>query len=159
MTAKLTNNSTQDANNKRKAIFAGSFNPFTVGHASIVERGLQIFDEIIIVVGINALKTSENAEKLAQTIRKLYNNEPRITVLVWSGLMVELARELNVRFFLRGVRNVSDFEYERNMADINRRLSGIETVLLPSLPEYGYLSSSVVRELESYGVDVSDMVP
>ena len=73
--------------------------------------------------------------------------------------MVELACELKVRFFLRGVRNVSDFEYERNMADINRRLSGIETVLLPSLPEYGYLSSSVVRELESYGVDVSDMVP
>lgn len=155
MTVKSTNN----ADRERKAIFAGSFNPFTAGHASIVERGLNLFDRIYIVVGINSEKSATNAEESASFIRNLYNNEARIDVIVWKGLMVDLARQLGVNFFLRGVRNTVDFEYERNMADINREISGIETVFLSSLPQFNALSSSMLRELQSYGVNVDKWLP
>lgn len=155
MTVKSTNN----ADRERKAIFAGSFNPFTAGHASIVERGLNLFDRIYIVVGINSEKSATNAEENASFIRNLYNNDARIDVIVWKGLMVDLARQLGVNFFLRGVRNTVDFEYERNMADINREISGIETVFLSSLPQFNALSSSMLRELQSYGVNVDKWLP
>lgn len=148
-----------DGHKERTAIFAGSFNPFTVGHASLVERGLNIFDRLVIVVGVNAEKPAEEAESRALTIRKLYNKEPRVSVIVWNGLMVDLAKREGVRFFLRGIRNSNDFVYEQSMADINRRVGHIETVFLPSLPEHQSISSSVVRELQSYGVDVDDMLP
>lgn len=154
MTAKSTNNGAT-----RKAIFAGSFNPFTVGHASIVDRGLELFDHIFIVVGVNAEKPVGDAESRAHIIRELYNKEPRVSVIVWNGLMVDLARNHDVRFFIRGVRNATDFEYERSMADINRRIAGIDTVFLPCLPELQAVTSSVVRELQSHGVDVSDFLP
>lgn len=157
MTAKLTSNN--DCSKARKAIFAGSFNPFTVGHASIVERGLELFDHIYIVVGTNAEKPNSNAEEIADSIRTIYNMEPRVSVIVWNGLMVDLACKENVKFFLRGIRNATDFEYERNMADVNRMLAGIETVFFPTLPEHGAISSSIVRELKNYGRDVSKLVP
>lgn len=145
--------------NNRTAIFGGSFNPFTVGHASIVERGLALFDRIVIAVGINAQKASGDAEGRAEVIRNIYAYEPRVSVVVWDGLMVDLARRERAAFMLRGVRSVADFEYERNMADINRRLTGIETVLLFALPEHGAISSSVVRELAGYGADISTFIP
>lgn len=155
MTAKSTNNN----QGLRRAVFAGSFNPFTVGHASIVERGLGLFDEIIIAVGINRAKTSHDSQACVEAIDALYNNEPRVRVLKWDGLMADLAAKEGCRFFLRGVRNTTDFEYEKSMAEINRRLSGIETVFLPSLPEHEAVSSSVVRELQTYGADIDGMVP
>lgn len=145
--------------NNRTAIFGGSFNPYTVGHASIVERGLALFDRIVIAVGINAQKVSGDAEGRAEVIRNIYADEPRVSVVVWDGLMVDLARREGAAFMLRGVRSVADFEYERNMADINRRLTGIETVLLFALPEHGAISSSVVRELAGYGADISTFIP
>lgn len=145
--------------NNRTAIFGGSFNPYTVGHASIVERGLALFDRIVIAVGINAQKASGDAEGRAEVIRNIYVDEPRVSVVVWDGLMVDLARRERAAFMLRGVRSVADFEYERNMADINRRLTGIETVLLFALPEHGAISSSVVRELAGYGADISTFIP
>lgn len=145
--------------NNRTAIFGGSFNPYTVGHASIVERGLALFDRIVIAVGINAQKASGDAEGRAEVIRNIYADEPRVSVVVWDGLMVDLARREGAAFMLRGVRSVADFEYERNMADINRRLTGIETVLLFALPEHGAISSSVVRELAGYGADISTFIP
>lgn len=156
MTVKSTNNNNDGV---RAAIFAGTFNPFTIGHASIVERGLEIFDKIVIVVGVNAHKSADDAEKRADIIRKLYNKEGRISVIVWNGLMVNLAQREGIRFFLRGVRNFKDYEYELSMADINRKIGNIETVFLPALPEHGAISSSIVRELQNYGVDVSDMLP
>lgn len=145
--------------NNRTAIFGGSFNPYTVGHASIVERGLALFDRIVIAVGINAQKASGDAEGRAEVIRNIYADDPRVSVVVWDGLMVDLARREGAAFMLRGVRSVADFEYERNMADINRRLTGIETVLLFALPEHGAISSSVVRELAGYGADISTFIP
>ena len=143
----------------RKAIFAGSFNPFTVGHSSIVERGLDLFDHIIIAVGTNSEKPVSDAESNSRMIEEFYNKEPRVSVIIWNGLMVDLARREGAGFFLRGVRNGTDFEYERQMADINRRIAGIETVLLPALPEHQSVTSSIVRELKRYHVDVSDFLP
>lgn len=144
----------------RIAVFAGSFNPFTIGHASIVERGLELFDKIIVAIGVNASKPSAgDASARAEAIARLYTEEPRIEVLVWNGLMVDLARQKGAHFFLRGVRSTTDFEYERNMADINRRIAGIETVVLYTLPEHAAISSSIVRELASYGTDITELLP
>lgn len=153
MTAKLSSS-------KHIAFFAGSFDPFTIGHASIVQRALGLFDEIVVGVGINPLKTSaEEAERRAKHIVRLYENEPRIVVSTYSGLTVDAARDSGATCLLRGVRSVKDFEYERDMADINRQLSGLETVLLYSLPEYSAVSSSMVRELQAFGKDVSRYLP
>lgn len=163
MTAKSTSPEIEDicrvTNRKRTAIFAGSFNPFTIGHASIVERGLELFDHIVVTIGVNMNKAHGDAQRIAEAIGKQYSHDSRVSVIVWPGLMADLAKRLDVRFFLRGVRSMADYEYERNMADINRRLAGIETVLLFALPEHGAVSSSVVRELQSYGADVSELLP
>ena len=145
---------------KHIAFFAGSFDPFTVGHASIVERGLSLFDEIIIGVGVNTQKTSaEEAARRAKHIVRLYEKEPRVKVSTYSGLTVDAALDVGASCLLRGVRSVKDFEYERDMADVNRQLSGLETVLLYSLPEYSAVSSSIVRELQAFGKDVSHYLP
>jgi pantetheine-phosphate adenylyltransferase len=142
-----------------KALFPGSFNPFTRGHADIVERGLRFFDGIVIAVGVNPGKQAADAEVLAASIRTLYADEPRVSVVTYNTLTVDLAHKLGVDFLLRGVRSVKDFEYERDMADINRQLSGLESVILFSRPEFAAISSSVVRELQSYGHDVSSFLP
>lgn len=142
-----------------KALFPGSFNPFTRGHADIVERGLRIFDSIVIAVGVNPGKHPADAEALADSIRTLYADEPRVSVMTYNTLTVDLAHKLGVDFLLRGVRSVKDFEYERDMADINRQLSGLESVILFSRSEFAAISSSVVRELQSYGHDVSSFLP
>lgn len=146
---------------ERVALFPGSFRPFTAGHASVVERGLELFDRIVIAVGVNASKDPGGVAgaEAAAAISSLYEGNPRVSVVNYSGLTVDAAREAGARFLLRGVRSVKDFEYERDMADMNRKLSGLETVLLYSLPELSALSSSVVRELAGYGVDVSPFLP
>ncbi len=146
---------------QRIAIFPGTFDPFTLGHASVVERGLGIFDHIVIAVGINCAKTSAEsaATRLAEISRVYAGMEDRVSVRQYSGLTVDFARECGARFILRGIRSVKDFEYERDMADINRQLSGIETVLLYSLPELAAVSSSVVRELRFHGKDVAGFLP
>lgn len=143
------------------AFFAGSFNPFTRGHASIVERVLPLFDNIIIGIGVNAEKpgVADRADAACRRIAALYAANPRVRVEVYSGLTVDAAKAFGANVLLRGVRSVADYEYERSLADLNRRLSGIETLLLFSLPELEYISSSAVRELASYGRDVSDMLP
>lgn len=143
------------------AFFAGSFNPFTRGHASIVERALPLFDNIIIGIGVNAEKpgAADRADAACRRIAALYAANPRVRAEVYSGLTVDAAKAFGANVLLRGVRSVADYEYERSLADLNRRLSGIETLLLFSLPELEYISSSAVRELASYGRDVSDMLP
>lgn len=147
-------------NRPRVALFAGSFDPFTIGHASIVERALPLFDRIVVAVGTNVGKTgvSAAAERVA-AIRRLYPGS-RVDVLDTGGeLTVDVAARVGARWLLRGVRSVKDFEYERDMADVNRRVSGIETVLMYSLPELSAISSSVVRELRAFGRDVSEFLP
>ena len=143
------------------AFFAGSFNPFTVGHASVVERALLMFDHIIIGVGINAQKSESHDDDLF-VIYEFCKRFPddKVSVVSYSGeLTVDVARRFGADCLLRGVRSVKDFEYERDLADVNRRVGGMETVLLFSLPEYSALSSSVVRELSSYGKDISSLLP
>lgn len=143
----------------KTAIFPGTFHPFTMGHKSIVERGLQIFDRIVIAIGYNEHKpVSDDLEARIEAIRKAFESEPRIEVKSYSGLTASFAKSLGATAILRGVRNITDFEYERNLADVNKELLGIETVFLLSLPQYSYISSSMVRELAANGHDVSDLL-
>lgn len=143
----------------RKAIFAGSFNPFTIAHADIVARGLHIFDHVVIAIGRNIAKPADDTANRKIEIETLYAGEPRVSVMTYDGLTVDLAHAQEAEFLLRGVRNTVDFEYERQIAETNRSLSGIETIILLAKPEHSHISSSLVRELKSYGKDVSDYLP
>ena len=144
----------------RIAIFPGSFDPFTIGHASIVRRGLEMFDKIVIGVGYNANKRSFlTPEERVAAIEKVYASESRVKVVAYDNLTADLARREQARFVLRGIRSVKDFEYERDIAGINHRLSGVETVLLFTEPHYADISSTIVRELLAFGKDVSEFLP
>lgn len=142
------------------AIFPGSFDPFTLGHHDIVTRGLQIFDEIIIGIGTNATKqpTFPLQDRLA-AIQQTYADEPRVRVEAYDGLTIDFAAQHHATFILRGVRSVQDFEYERSIAEANKQLSGIETVLLYTRPELAHISSTLVRDLFSHHKDISAFVP
>ena len=142
----------------KRALFAGSFNPFTIGHADIVKRGLELFDEVVIAIGDNLEKPSSDIDERLTTIRNIYKDESRVRVEVYHSLTVDFAREVGASALLRGVRSVADFEYERQMADANRALAGIETVVLFTKPELSYISSSLVRDLKKHGADVSTLV-
>lgn len=144
----------------RIAIFPGSFDPFTIGHASIVERGLPLFDRIVIGVGINENKRPLlQPDERVRTIAELYAGEPRIKVVAYDDLTLDLAKREHAGFILRGLRSVKDFEYERDIANMNQRLGGVETVLLFTEPHCSSISSSVVRELIAFGKDVSEFLP
>ncbi len=150
----------------RVALYAGSFNPFTRGHLSVVARAAEIFDLVITAIGVNAAKStpSDMAERLAQVSAALDKlPEPlrsRCTAITFSGeLTADFAGRIGARWLIRGARSASEFEAETAMADINRRLSGIETVIFPALPELACCSSSIVRELRSYGRDVDQFLP
>lgn len=145
---------------KRIALYPGTFDPFTVGHLSIVERGSQLFDEIIIAIGVNeAKKNHTTIQQRIEHIKRVTCKMPGVKVISYGGLTVEAAKEHNANFILRGVRTVADYEYERNLAYANRNLTGIETVLLYTLPELSYISSTLVRDLQRHGYDVSRYVP
>lgn len=145
----------------RRAVFAGSFNPFTLGHLSVLRRGLELFDYVTVVIGINDSKSEAEAD----TARRVAEVEAavgaleRVGVMAWSGLTADAAKRCGARWLLRGVRSVADFEYERNMADVNRMISGLETVILFAEPELAAVSSSVVRELQHYGYDTARFLP
>ncbi|HOJ65938.1 MAG TPA: pantetheine-phosphate adenylyltransferase [Paludibacteraceae bacterium] len=144
----------------KRAIFPGTFDPFTIGHYSIVKRGLKLFDEIIIGIGVNqAKKTLFSIEKRQDIISQTFKSEPRVKVSIYDSLTVDFARSVDAGFILRGLRSVSDFEYEHNIADANRKISGIETVILFTDYEYSYISSTVVRDLIVYGKDISIFLP
>jgi len=144
----------------RKGLFPGSFDPFTLGHADIVKRALRLFDEVVIAVGYNENKTGWlSVEERVETIKRLYKDEPRVTVESYIGLTADFARERSITAIIRGVRTTVDFEYETQMADVNRQLSGIETIMLPASPHLASLSSSICRELAHFGHDISPCLP
>lgn len=140
-------------------VFVGSFNPFTIGHESIVRRSLALFDKLVIGVGVNTAKEDNEGESRVGQIALLYADEPRVEVRSYTDLTVDFARREGAQFIVKGVRSVKDFEYEREQADINRRLSGLETILLFAEPGMEAVSSSLVRELQRFGRDVSEFLP
>lgn len=145
---------------QRIAVFPGSFDPFTIGHLSIVSRAADLFDKIIIAIGINDKKQSTHSEQERITqIEKAVKGIENIEVISYHGLTVDVCKQYGAKYLLRGVRSFTDFEYEQNMADINRKIAGIETVILFTLPEHASISSSVVRELDKYGYDTTDFLP
>jgi len=141
-------------------IFTGSFDPFTIGHDDIVRRALPLFSRIVIGVGVNERKQyMQTAEERCATIARIYEGEPKIEVKSYSDLTVDFARREGALYIIKGIRSVKDFEYEREQADINRQLSGVETLLLYADPRYSSVSSSMVRELLHFGQDVSRYLP
>ncbi len=144
----------------RTAVFPGTFDPFTIGHDALVRRALNVVDELYIAIGINTGKhTMLSLDERMERIATLYGDEPRIHVLSYEGLTTDFAQSVGAQFIIRGVRSAIDFEYERNIADVNRMLTGIDTLLLMSEPQYTAISSSMVRELAHFGKDISDYIP
>ena len=144
----------------RRAIFPGTFDPFTIGHASVVNRALTFIDEIIISIGVNENKnTYFPLVKREAMIRNYYRNEPRVSVQSYNCLTIDFAKQADANLIIRGIRSVKDFEYEETIADINRKLTGIETILLFTEPELTCISSTTVRELLQYGKDISMFIP
>ncbi|MCM1522131.1 MAG: pantetheine-phosphate adenylyltransferase [Muribaculaceae bacterium] len=144
----------------RTILFPGSFDPFTLGHKSLVDRALPLCDRLVIAIGRNAAKPgSVPVEERMERIKALYADEPRVEVMAYDGLTVDACGACGARWMLRGVRTVADYEYERTLATINHELSGIDTLILFTLPGLEAVSSSVVRELASYGKDVSRFLP
>ncbi len=144
----------------RLALYAGSFDPFTHGHADIMRRSLVFADELVVAVALNVKKQSLfTTEERVAFVRAAAGDEPRISVRAFNGLLVDLARELNATMLVRGLRAVSDFEHEYQMALMNRHLSpGLETVFMAPSNETSYISSSMVREAARFGGDVSALV-
>ena len=149
-----------DNNGKRIALFPGSFDPFTCGHESIVRRALPLFDKFVIAIGVNADKRSfMTMEQRKAWIESVFKDDPQVEVITYTGMTVDIAREVGAQFIVRGVRLIQDYENEKHLAEVNRDLTGIETILLYTLPEYSHISSSIVRELYRYGQDVSRYLP
>lgn len=146
---------------KRIAVFPGSFDPITVGHESIIKRGLQLFDEIVIGIGHNSNKqTMFTVEQRLDFIQKIFQNEPRVSVTVYEGLTINFCMRMNAKFILRGLRNAPDFEYERTIAHLNKSMeSTVETVFLITEPEFSPISSTIVREILKNKGDVSKFIP
>ena len=144
----------------KTALSTGTFDPFTIGHADIVRRALALFDHIIIGVAVSELKhTKQEADQRLQTIKRLYDDNPAVEVVSYSDLTVDLAKRTNASCIIRGIRSVKDFEYERDQAEVNRQLGGIETLLLFADPQTAHISSTLVRELQFFGQDVSKYLP
>ena len=146
---------------KKKAIFPGSFDPFTIGHESIVLRALDIFDEIIVAIGYNSTKSGfisvDNRHKM---IEKIFNNNNKIQVVKYNKLTVNFCKENNIDFIIRGLRTASDFEYERAIAQMNHFLSEkIETVFLLTEAGHTPISSTILREILKHNGDVSQFIP
>ena len=142
-----------------RALFAGSFDPFTIGHSDIVERALRMFDSLVIGIGFNEHKPGEwTVSQRLKAIKGLYVSNPRVRVEAYSGLTSVFAKEIGADMLLRGIRTVQDFEYERNLADTNREVFNIDTTFLVSNPKLAFISSSMVRELLHNGFDASKYI-
>jgi pantetheine-phosphate adenylyltransferase len=144
----------------RKAVFPGSFDPITLGHFDIIQRGLQVFDEIVVAIGINAEKKYMfPLEQRKKFIEDAFGGEPKLKVITYEGLTIDLCKKIDAQFILRGLRNPADFEFEKAIAHTNRRMSKIETVFLLTAAKTSYISSSIVRDVIRNGGDYSLLVP
>ncbi|MCL6275238.1 pantetheine-phosphate adenylyltransferase [Muricauda sp. 2012CJ35-5] len=144
----------------RRAIFPGSFDPLTLGHYDIIQRGITLFDELLIAIGINAdKKYMFSLEERTKFIEEAFANEPKIKVVTYEGLTVDFCKKVNADFILRGLRNPADFEFEKAIAHTNRQLSEIETVFLLTSSGKSFISSSIVRDVIRNGGDISGLVP
>lgn len=144
----------------RRAIFPGSFDPITLGHVDIINRALPLFDEIIVAIGINAdKKYMFSLEKRIQFIKGYYKEISKIKVDTYTGLTIEYCQKMDADFILRGLRNPADFEFEKAIAQTNRKLSEIETVFLLTSSDTAFISSSIVRDVLRNGGDISKLVP
>ncbi|MCF6347084.1 MAG: pantetheine-phosphate adenylyltransferase [Flavobacteriaceae bacterium] len=132
----------------RRALFPGSFDPLTLGHYDIIKRGVDLFDEIVVAIGINASKKYMfSIEERKQFIEEAFKDEPKIKVTTYKGMTVDYCKEIDAKFILRGLRNPADFEFEKAIAHTNRKLSKIETVFLLTASKTSYISSSIVRDV------------
>ena len=144
----------------KKAIFPGSFDPITLGHFDIVNRGVTLFDEVIISIGENSTKNYMfSLDERIAFIERAFKDNPKVRVMSYSGLTIEFCKEIGVDFILRGLRNPADFEFEKAIAHTNRDLAPIETIFLLTAAKTSYMSSSIVREVLINGGDVSSLVP
>ncbi|SDR75984.1 Phosphopantetheine adenylyltransferase [Polaribacter sp. KT25b] len=144
----------------KRAIFPGSFDPITLGHFDIIERGVKLFDELIIAIGINADKNYMfTLEERKKFIEDCFKDEPKIKVLTYQGLTVNFCEEQNANFILRGLRNPADFEFEKAIAHTNRKLSEVETVFLLTSSGKSFISSSIVRDVIRNKGDYTGLVP
>ena len=143
------------------AIFPGSFSPFTIGHQSIVDRALPLFDKIVISIGINSEKPQYfSIDERMQWIKDVYNNNPKIDVKQYKGLTVDFCKKENANYILRGLRDSHDFKFEKNIAHMNKELSpNIETLFIITPPKISHISSSIIRDIIENGGDVSKFIP
>lgn len=143
------------------AVFPGSFDPFTVGHESVLKRALPVFDKIIVMIGVNNTKNYLfSVETRKKIIEEVFCNEPRISVEIYEGLTVDFCRQNGATHILRGLRTAADFEYERAIAQVNKKMyNNIETVFLLTLPEHTPINSSVVRDILKHNGDISMFIP
>jgi len=145
----------------RICLFPGTFDPVTLGHVDIIDRALPLFDKIIVGIGINAAKTPMfSAEQRMAWVQEIYKNDNRVESVVYEGLTIQYCKKVGARFILRGIRYVSDFEYEKTIADANRTLDrNIETVFLTGEPKYTSVASTIVRDIIKNGGDASPFLP
>ena len=144
----------------RRAVFPGSFDPITLGHCDIIQRGLTLFDEVIVAIGENSSKTYMfTLEQRQSFIEDTFIGQPKVKVMTYTGLTTDFCREINADFILRGLRNPADFEFEKAIAHTNRNIGDIETVFLLTSVETSFISSSIVREIIHYKGDYNNLVP
>jgi pantetheine-phosphate adenylyltransferase len=146
---------------QRICLFPGTFDPITLGHIDVIERSVSLFDKLVIGIGINSSKQPMfSVEQRVQWMKEIFKNEPRIDVIGYEGLTVDYCKQIEANYILRGIRYISDFEYEKAIADMNRMLApGIETIFLTCSPLYSTISSTLVRDVIRNGGDVSMFVP
>jgi len=146
---------------KKIAVFPGSFDPITRGHESIIKRALPLFDELYVSIGVNADKHGFfNIEQRLDWIKQVFKNEPKVKVTQYHGLTVNYCLDINAGYILRGLRTSADFEFERSIGQINKKLSdGLETIFLLTDPEYTSLNSSIIRDILRHGGDAGQFVP
>jgi pantetheine-phosphate adenylyltransferase len=145
----------------RRAVFPGSFDPITLGHENIIRRAIPMFDEIVIAIGVNgSKKTMFTLDQRIQMLERVFSNAPSVKVETFSGLTVRFCEKVKADWMLRGVRNGGDFEYERTIAQMTKKLNpSLETIILFTDPEFAPISSTVVRDILANGGDVSNFVP
>ncbi|MFD8498879.1 pantetheine-phosphate adenylyltransferase [Amycolatopsis sp. NPDC059657] len=144
----------------RRAVCPGSYDPATNGHLDIIERSAKLFDEVVVLVGINKNKKGLfTVEERLDMLRETTAGLPNVRVDSWQGLTVDYCRDNDIVAITKGLRSVSDFDYELQMAQMNHELSKVETLLMPNNPAYGFVSSSLVKEVATYGGDIEHLVP